>query len=66
MLDQIDIPFLRSLRAEWRQAPPLRFIAAAFAGYKPPREAVAMPMGASKPGEISITALKAAFPNGRL
>ena len=36
MLDQIDIPFLTALRAEWRQAPPLRMIAAAYAGYKPP------------------------------
>lgn len=36
VLDQIDIPFLTALRAEWRQAPPLRMIAAAYAGYKPP------------------------------
>ncbi len=36
MLDQIDLAFVAALNAEWLEAPPLRIVAAAFAGYEKP------------------------------
>jgi hypothetical protein len=64
VLDQVDLPFLRALRAEWRAAPPARHALAASIGYKPPRKMSAVEAGAT--GKVSVAALNAAFPNGRL
>lgn len=36
VLDQVDIPFLMALRRSWEDWPPLRKLAAAWAGHKPP------------------------------
>jgi len=36
VLDQVDIPFISALNAEWLEAPPLRHIVAAFAEYEKP------------------------------
>lgn len=36
VLDQVDWPFYEHLEKEWKQFPPIRIMAAAFAGYKPP------------------------------
>lgn len=59
---------MNQIHAEWRRAPPLRKIAAGFAGYKPPRETpIPAPGAPSNPAPgVSIDALRAAFGNGRL
>ena len=36
MLDQLDMPFIDLLEAEWLEAPPLRFTMAASIGYEKP------------------------------
>jgi hypothetical protein len=62
VLDQIDIPFLHKLQAEWRVAPPVRIIVSAFAGYKPPAEArLPASAPARKPGDVDLASLKAAL-----
>jgi sugar (pentulose or hexulose) kinase len=63
VLDTVTLPRLRAYRKQWRRYPPVRVIAAVFAGYKAPREAAGP---AEKPGAISIASLQHAFPNGRL
>ncbi len=60
----MTVPFLIDLRKMWRQAPPLRRIAATWVKYKPPPEPGENTGGPA--GAVSIDALKAMFPNGRL
>jgi hypothetical protein len=53
VLDQIDVAFLEDLHRAWADFPPLRRLAAAAFGHKPP----------SRPSK-NYQALIAMFPNG--
>jgi hypothetical protein len=55
VLDQIDIPFLEELNRAWADCPPLRRMAAAYFGYRPP----------SRPSR-NYHDLLAMFPNGAI
>ena len=39
VLDQVDIAFLEDLHRAWADCPPLRWLAAAYLGHKPPAKA---------------------------
>ena len=54
VLDQVDMPFLAALMRAFADYPPLRKIAAAFAGYKRPKRS------------NDLSELLAMFPDGKI
>jgi hypothetical protein len=62
-LDNLTLPRLRALQAEWRAHPPAHWLLAALARYKPPAEDQLSP-GADR--RATVAAIQATFPGGKL
>lgn len=57
----MTFPRLRAFEVEWKRRPPVHWLAAGLAGYKPPET---RPAAVVAPA--SVAALDAMFPGGRL